>query len=389
MGKSAPKPPDPIETGKAQTSTNVATSIANAIGSQVNQITPQGNLTFDTSGSYSFTDPVSGETYEIPYRTATTSYSPEQQALYETGVQTEQNLADIAKTQSARIGDILNTPVSTEGLPDWANWGNLDTTSSILPQLAGVNGGDITGMIAGLPTESLMPMLNSIGSGEDVRNKVEQALMARMDPYVQQDRERLRSELINQGIRQGSTGWDNSMDEWNRELTDARYAAILNAGEEASRIFNMDLSRFGAAQSELSRLFGEGAATAGLTQQELQRQFGNTLQTLGVTQNELQRLFGQETTALSAQDQMRKQQLEEALALRGVPINEIIGLMSGAQVAYPQWAPAPAMNMPTTDYAGLINENYNQQLQNYYLQQQQMGGLFGSIANIIPALPFA
>ena len=41
-----PTPPNPYATAAAQTGTNVATGVANAYLNNVNQVTPQGNLTY-------------------------------------------------------------------------------------------------------------------------------------------------------------------------------------------------------------------------------------------------------------------------------------------------------------------------------------------------------
>uniref|UniRef100_A0A6H1Z9X9 Putative peptidase n=1 Tax=viral metagenome TaxID=1070528 RepID=A0A6H1Z9X9_9ZZZZ len=80
--------------------------------------------------------------------------------------------------------------------------------------------------------------------------------------------------------------------------------------------------------------------------------------------------------------QGRGQAVQEALTERNQPINEIIGLMGGTQVGVPQFAAGTQQpQLPTVDYAGLVNENYNQQLgvYNQKMQAQQgiLGGLFG------------
>jgi hypothetical protein len=79
--------------------------------------------------------------------------------------------------------------------------------------------------------------------------------------------------------------------------------------------------------------------------------------------------------------QGRGQAFSEAQATRNQPINEITALLSGSQVAQPQPANFNQSNIPTTDVAGIIGQNYNQKLANW--QQQQagtqsiLGGLFG------------
>ena len=56
----SPDPPNPIATAGAQTGTNVSTAVANANLGNVNQVTPQGNLTYATTGNFDWTDPTTG-----------------------------------------------------------------------------------------------------------------------------------------------------------------------------------------------------------------------------------------------------------------------------------------------------------------------------------------
>lgn len=77
----------------------------------------------------------------------------------------------------------------------------------------------------------------------------------------------------------------------------------------------------------------------------------------------------------------RGQAVQEALTSRNQPINEITALLSGSQVSQPNFVPTQGGNIPTTDYAGIVNQNYNQRLgiwqQNQANKQALMGGLFG------------
>lgn len=78
-----------------------------------------------------------------------------------------------------------------------------------------------------------------------------------------------------------------------------------------------------------------------------------------------------------------------AQAQRNQPINEITALMSGGQVSQPNFMGANMPTIPTTDVAGLINENYNQKLgawQHQMAQRQSLlGGLFGLGGSLIMA----
>lgn len=80
----------------------------------------------------------------------------------------------------------------------------------------------------------------------------------------------------------------------------------------------------------------------------------------------------------------RGQALSQMFAERNQPINEISALLSGSQVSMPGFNQFQPQGAATTDVAGLIGQNYQQQQQNYQQQmaQQQslMGGLFGLAA---------
>jgi hypothetical protein len=251
-----PAPPDPRQTSAAATGTAVGTALANAALGNVNQITPQGTLTYNQTDTYDFTDPYTGQTYKIPRYTATQTLSPEEQALYQTGAQTRQNVANIGQAQSARIGTLLGTPLDL--------------------------------------------------SNPAVENRLFDLASARLTPQLAQRRAAVEADLINRGIRPGSDAYD-------------RAQTVLNQGENDA----------------YNQLFLTGRGEA----------------------------------------------VQEALTARNQPINEITALMSGSQVAQPNYINPNEPTIPTTDTAGIINQNYQQRLQNYQIQQaqqqQMLGGLFG------------
>jgi hypothetical protein len=91
--------------------------------------------------------------------------------------------------------------------------------------------------------------------------------------------------------------------------------------------------------------------------------------------------FGQQASIYDALDNARLRELQTQLALRNQPINEITALMSGSQVATPQFNIAQSAMIPTTDYAGIRQQGFGNQMANYQQQnanyQALMGGLFG------------
>lgn len=254
MGKQqAPKAPNPYQTAAAQTGSNIGTAIAQSQLNSVNQVTPYGSLTYSQNGTYAFTDPTTGKTYQLPKMVATTQLSPAQKALLETTQGTQQNLAETAQDQSVRLDELLAEPFS------------LDNDA-------------VEGRIAELSAK-------------------------RLDPQLARKRDQMATTLSNQGIKVGSTAWNEAMDAANRDEADSRNALLLSG---------------------------------------------------------------------------RSQAVQEALAARNQPLNELIGLSSGTQISNPTFASTPQTGVAGTDIAGLINSDYQNRLGTWQQQQSDMmGGLFG------------
>lgn len=108
---SAPTPPDPKATAAATTGTDIGTAIANATIGNVNQVTPEGNLTYSQSGSSTYTDPYTGQSYQIPSYTATQTLSPSGQATQDQIDATKLNLGTTANTLSSAASTALATPL--------------------------------------------------------------------------------------------------------------------------------------------------------------------------------------------------------------------------------------------------------------------------------------
>lgn len=84
--------------------------------------------------------------------------------------------------------------------------------------------------------------------------------------------------------------------------------------------------------------------------------------------------------------QARSQAIQELLAQRNQPINEISALMGGQQVQVPQFMPQQAPQVAGTDVIGPTMAAYQGQLANYQAGQQQRAGLFGGLASLGGAL---
>jgi hypothetical protein len=323
---SPPTPPSPLATAGAQTATNVGTALANTFLNNYNQNTPQGSLTYDQTGNYTFNDPYTGAQFDIPRFTQTQTLSPAEQKIFEQSEAAKYNLASLANNQSGKLNSLLGTNISLNGAPIAADPNSLKLGTAV----------------------------RSFGDDEDynrARAHVEDALFQRIQPQLQRDRAGIEQSLADQGIRYGSPAYAAAMDNYNRQSNDARLA----------------VTQAGAAEQQ--QAFGQAAQRAA---------FGNA----GLAQQ-----IAQQQQFLNAQNLARQDYLTEQYALRNQPINEISALLSGSQVSRPDFRSTPINTIPTTDVAGLMNTNFSQQFGNYKQQAEStdklIGGIFGLAGNVL------
>ncbi len=195
MSKPAAPPPapDPVATANAQAASNVKTATTQNELNNVNQVTPYGNLTYSQSGSW-------GD--GTPQFTATQTLAPEQQNLFNLSNQTQANLGQLGVDQSAKIGNLLNTP--------------FDVNSAISTQLS------------------------------DQATKL-------LEPIWKQRENDFRSQLLNQGYAQGSEGYNNNFrdfsDSRDRAYSSAALAGRSQAEQEALTQRNQPLNEIAALMS--------------------------------------------------------------------------------------------------------------------------------------------
>lgn len=356
---SKPKPPaapDPIKTGAAQTGTNIGTSIANQIGGMVGQNTPYGNLSYGQTGSYTFTDPTSGQSYNLPTFTATQTLTPAGQRIHDATMGTQQNLANLARDQSGRLGGLLDRPMDMSGV----------TARGAVPGMQTVGqAGQLQGTIADA---------GGIRRGYEIadRGRVEEALMSRMNPQLAQDRAALENQLRQQGLTVGSAGYDRAMANANQQSNDARMQAILAGGQEQSRMTALNAGLAGFGNDAQAQAFAQNAARTGAFNAAQQGNFQNRMAGAGFDN-------AAAMDAFRAQEAQRAASLGEAYQQRNQPINEITALMNGSQLQAPSFVNAPGLNVPTTDYAGLIQQNYANQMGAYGQQMNNWNGLWGGL----------
>lgn len=206
-GSSAPAPPDPKETSKAQTGTNIGTAIANTIMGNQAVTTPYGSVNYDQTGSQKWTDPYTGVEYDIPQYSATTTVAPELQAALDAGMRSKSSMANLAADRTGALGDILGRSMDTSALSD---------------------------MLFKQATQ-------------------------RVTPIMAQREEDLRGRLAAEGAAEGSERWNREMQSFGQQQNDAYNSYDVAARGQA---FNEMTGTRTQALNEILGLMGGGAVEA-------------------------------------------------------------------------------------------------------------------------------
>lgn len=377
---STPSAPDPKETATTQSSMNRDTAITQQLLNMINQVTPDGKLTYTQSGQ-TFTPSKTGDTYWFNKKTGEYSSS-------DPFAKTRTATADTTKTDAftrARdakrsgpagtggsankyIGSDAKTGKTTGSADDWSQVTGLLTpgytaTTELSPENQRIydemmkskfnlskTAAEQTDFLRGylgkpMDTSGAPEQWTYLGknyktsyAGADDfsadRQRVEDALMARQQPAMKQAQDRTRNQLIASGIRPGTAAWDAEQGRLSQAENDARMSAILGAGDEQARLVGM---------SRDAALFNNASLME----------------------------------KANFQNNSRAQWLNEAYAKRNQPLQEISALLSGSQINNPSFVNTPTAQVGGVDYTGLVNNQYQAQMQS---RNAMMGGLFGLLS---------
>jgi len=267
-GGSAPAAPDPYAVAQAQSQANLDAIKTSAKYNQYNTQGPNGSVTW--SGDIG-----------TPNRTQITTLSPDGQAQLS-------NLSKIGLGLSDQLGQQqpFNIGASTPAY----------------------NASDL------------------VGDANNVRDSVYNQQASRLDPQFAQSQTALDSLLANQGITQGSTAYNNAMDNYNRQKADTYQTAMNNA--------------IAAGGNEQSRLFGLGQTA-------------------------------------------HQQSVSDLLMQRSQPLNELSAILQGRPaIGIPQ-GPTSSYNMQPSNIAGNIYNSYNGNLSAWNANNQNSAARNGQLAGLL------
>jgi hypothetical protein len=165
-----------------------------------------------------------------------------------------------------------------------------------------------------------------------------------------------------------------------------KYGQALGAGTFANTAQQADYAqKLGAGQfanEAQAQAYQQALQSGQFANTAQQQQFGQEAQRGTFFNASLEQQLAQAQQAFAAQNTGRANWLQEQYAQRNQPINEITSLMSGSQVSTPQFGQTPQSQIPTTDVAGLINNQFSQQASNYAQANQQYQSLMGGILGL-------
>ena len=431
MGKktpSPPAPPDPVKTAAAQSQINKETAIAQSQLNAIDEHTPYG------SSVYSSTDPLTEDGTPRLKRTAT--LDPAQQEILDRQNQVNLSLNTLASEQVGRVDDTLANEFSYSGMPQGGSTYDLEQTERSLrdqtnarydlqagkspaPTSRGIGQSAAAANAAvGRATESygtpfdysLAPASPEADAAarQQVIDSVYGQFASRLDPRFEDERTAHETKLANSGIARGTEAFSKAIESFDRGRNDAyqsaQNAALQAGGAEQDRLFGLSTSARRNAIAEQNFLRGLPAAE----QQQLlgmqgdvqgmrgtvfdaqgnvrDRQIQEQLRQRQTPMQEAQNLATMQTGLFGLQGQDRQRAIEEAAYIRNLPLNETSALMSGTQIQNPTFGAATPTGIANTDYSGLVQNNYNQQLNAYNRAQANKGSAFGAITGMAGAL---
>jgi hypothetical protein len=302
-GGKAPPAADYTGAAVAQGQANLEAARLGATLNRVNQQGPGGSVTYSQ-------DPNNPDSWS-----QTTTLTPEQQQLYNRQVANQQGVSQLAGSQLSRLNGTMSQPFSVNG---------PDRISSVGQQKyqQNINAPSVANSSVDL---SNIPGLTNDFSAE--RQRVEDSLYGsaatRLDDQFGRQTEANRTALLNQGLREGSEGYNNAMKDL--ELTkqdaygNARDRAIAAGGAEQSRLYADALK--GRQQS-----VGEEFSTATFGNQAAQQQFQNEAARTSLYNMGQDASFGQGLQNANLGNAVRDAAMREQITERNQPLQEFLAL---------------------------------------------------------------
>jgi len=354
-GPSAPPAPNYAAAARETAQGNANAARIAQYGNMVNQVTPQGTVTYnpstrgymDEKGNTISIDAYNALKNKKGYSpleqwTQSVTLSPDQQALYDQSVAMNKELGNIAQSGLAYVKDAMGNPIK----PKFDVVGNAPTTFSQMtsnvdrPDLQTEVGdagriqrsvNDYTGDVqrqSGANEQANANVYQTLGQlqtrvqnpellAQDTTNALYKANTQYLDPQFEQAQSKLENQLANQGITRGSEAYNNAMQNFGNQkqqaYESARNQAIAGGTQAAQGMFGMNLQGGQFANQALGQQFGQS-----VTQQELANAAANQNNQLALANQQaynqaIAQQYGQGLGAANFANQAQQQQYDQLL----------------------------------------------------------------------------
>lgn len=229
--QSAPKTPDYTGAAQATADSNKAAALTAGALNRPTQITPTGSQTWSLKPGADPNNPQPGDWI------ATTSYSPEQQKLYEGQTTAQQGL--------------------------------VNTANSGVGGLAGLGVGQGLGEVAPSFTGDVSKTADQFSAD---RQAISDALYANQTKYLgdqfARDDENLRSQLLSRGLTEGSAAYDNALRDQQRTQNDAYGTAANYATTQSAQMQKLMQDALLNSATTQQNLYTQGLSGAATEQNQ-------------------------------------------------------------------------------------------------------------------------
>lgn len=325
---------------------------------------PTINTPFGTQswGTQSVTDPATGQV--VTQWTQNNTLAPGLQSALQDQINIQSGRSNLANNFMGRVANEYGTA------PDYSNLPNMAQAA----QPASLQTGT-TDYVPGLATSfnfgNPLPQFDS-----SYRDTVANTLMERMQPTHDYQQRQLEAKLSNMGFRAGTEGYDRELKNLANRQAAERYNALDTAGNEAQRLYNMQM---GTAQAGYQQNLG----AAQFQNQAIGQANALDLANMQASNQAASQQYGLNQQFANAQNQLRQQAIAEMLQRRGTSLNEMNALLNGQQVQMPQMPSFNTAGMAQTpNIVGALQSQYDAQLGAYNAQNAGMNNLLGAGAQL-------
>lgn len=290
--------------------------------------------------------------------TITQTLTPEAQKTLEAQQRVQYALAGLGEQGIGNASNILSTPfvpTSTNIQKEFADYGRAQNAVS-----------DYGRAMGEVPLTTKIYTSNFSNMPLNAGMRAQDLILQRLNPTMEAGDTSFKQALANQGLAPGTRAYDAAFR--NREM--GKNDLISQAALQG---IGLDMN---ARQQQLNEAMGIGGfenqaqlSRAGLYNQALGQDYQTDFNRAGLYNTALGQDYSQGLSRAQFGNTAQQQQLAQDLALRGLPLNEIIGLMSGSQIQLPQFAGYQGSQVTPPPTFGATQAQGAADMQAYGIQQ--------------------